>query len=112
MNPTATAIQINQMATSLRMLPPLTSSAAGCSSGPPKNGIILLRSDNISIDGIEFFKIIEEMSYDGLAEELCAIVFSDGNTRHKAVLKPCAKMPAQELRSALQTIVSCLGSAR
>ena len=76
-----------------------------------KHGIILLRSDNIGIDDMEFWRIAEKVACNGLEEKLCAIVFSDGYTRHKAIPNPHAGLPAQELRPALQTIESCLNSA-
>ena len=73
-----------------------------------KNGVILLSSDNIGIDDIEFQKIAETILSSGLAEKLCAIVFSDSFTRDRAVLNPRARIPGQELHAALRAMFGTL----
>ena len=71
-----------------------------------QNGIILLFSDNIGIDWIEFEKNVEHMSCFG--EKLCAIIFTDKTGIVESHLNPCARIPDRELNHNLQEIVGAL----
>ena len=59
------------------------------------NGIVLLFSDDIGFDWIEFEKNVEHMSCFG--EKLCAVIFTDKTGIVKSHLKPCARIPDREL---------------
>lgn len=72
------------------------------------NGVILLSSDNVGIDDVEFGKIAEYLSCCGMDDKLCAIVFSDGYTTPRFIHNSCATVLTQELHSALQSMVDCL----
>ena len=71
-----------------------------------ENGIILLFSDNIGIDWIEFEKNAEYISDFG--KRLCAVMFSDGSGIVKSHLNPCARIPTQKVTHNLQGIVEAL----
>ena len=72
-----------------------------------KNGIILLHSDNIGIDWIEFEKNANDISrFD---EKLCAVIFVDSWTGTKVIPNVHARVPAQELNAILQKIVGGAG---
>ena len=75
-----------------------------------RNGVILLRSDNIGIDDIEFSKVAEEIACSGLEDKLCAIVFSDRYSGHREIPNPRTRIPTRELEPALKTILGCMGS--
>ena len=70
------------------------------------NGIVLLFSDDIGIDWIEFEKNVEHMSCFG--EKLCAVIFTDKTGIVKSHLNPCARIPDRELNHNLQEIVGAL----
>ena len=75
-----------------------------------KNGIILLLSDNIGIDWIEFEKNAEHISCFG--EKLSAVIFTDKSGKIKSHLNPCARIPTQELTHNLQEVVEALQGLR
>ncbi len=71
-----------------------------------KNGFILLRSDNIGIDWVEFEKNANDISrFD---EKLCAVIFVDGWTRPKVISNLRARVPAEELTPILQRIIESI----
>lgn len=75
-----------------------------------KNGIILLHSDNIGTDWIEFEKNADHISCFG--EKLCAVIFSDMSGKVKSHLNSRTRVPIQELTRNLQGVVEALQGIR
>ena len=71
-----------------------------------KNGIILLFSDDIGTDCIEFEKNAGHISDFGA--QLCAVIFSDRSGIVKSHLNPGARISTQELAHNMQKIVRSL----
>lgn len=78
------------------------------------DGIVLLYSDDISTDEIEFERLKQEWSAgdirdpEEIPENLAAVIFSDGST-YDMLVNPCARMPADELERMMGKIMRCLG---
>ena len=71
-----------------------------------RNGIILLHSDNIGIDYIEFAKKAQYIA--SLGEKLSAVIFVDSWTTAKVVPHSSARIPPHELNRVLQRIVGTI----